>query len=197
MNNKGNIITSLFASKESNSINNQENEIDSKLQRRQQDFSNSENFSKIKENTVENELSLGQNIRNKILLQKRLKQSLNLEKTQNLKNILTIPREIFDKCEKMDIQLSNFQEIISAFRTQEINQKYFGLVGIRKLLSTSPSPIQELIDIGIIPELISLLDNSPPEFQYEALWCLTNFAAGTKDQINCIVSKGVIPKIIN
>ena len=196
MNNKGNTITSLFASKESNSINNQENEIDTKLQRRQENFSNSENFSKIKEYTVENELSFGQNIRNKILLQKRLKQNLNLEKTQNLKNILTIPREIFDKCEKMDIQLSNFQEIISVFRTQEINQKYYGLVGIRKLLSTSPSPIQELIDIGIIPELISLLDNSPPEFQYEALWCLTNFAAGTKDQINCIVSKGVIPKII-
>ena len=96
----------------------------------------------------------------------------------------------------MNVELSKFPEIITAFRTQEINQKYTGLVGIRKLLTLQTSPIQELIDIGITPELISLLDNSPPEFQYEALWCLTNIATGTSDQANSIVVKGGIPKII-
>ena len=196
MNSKENAAYSLFSSNGTNDVYNQENEIDSKLQRRQENFSSSENFSKIIENTMTNELSLGQNFRNKIFLQKRLKQNMNIEKTQNLKNNLTIPLELFEECEKMDVQLSNFPEIISAFRSQDVNKKYYGLVGIRKLLSISSSIIQELIDVGIIPELISLLDNSPPEFQYEALWCLTNFSAGTNDQVNCIVVKGVIPKII-
>ena len=153
-------------------------------------------MSKIKENTMTKELSLGQNYRNKIFAQKRLKKNMNIESTNTLKNTLTIPAELFDKCNNMPVELSNFPEIIKAFRTEDIIKKYTGLVGIRKLLSLQSSPIQELIDIGITPELISLLENSPAEFQYEALWCLTNIATGTSDQANSIVVKGGIPKII-
>ena len=124
--NSKNAAPSLFSSNATNDINNQENEIDSKLQRRQEDFSSSENFSKIKEYTMTNELSLGQDFRNKIFLQKRLKQSMNIEKTQNLKNNLTIPLELFDECEKLDVQLNNFPQIITSFRAQDINKKYYG-----------------------------------------------------------------------
>ena len=183
----------IFSSIENKS---QENEIDSILQRRQQNFMNEENFSKIKENTMSDELSLGINFRNKIFMKKRMKQNINIETTQSLKNKLTIPLDLFEKCENMNVELSKFSEILSSFRTQKINQKYLGLVGIRKLLLLSPSPIQELIDIGIVPEIISLLDNSPAEFQNEALRCLTILSEGTSDQISIIVSKGVIPKIV-
>ena len=145
-----------------------------------------------------NELSLGQDNRNKIFMQRRLKKKINSEPIEFLKNKLSIPSDIYEKCDKMPIELKQFNEIISAFRTNDIIQKYTGLVGIRKLLSIqSNPPIQELIDVGIIPELISLLENSPCEFQYEALWCLTNIATGTSDQANIIVVKGGIPKIIN
>ena len=186
----------LFSSNIGGNGNNQENDIESKLQRRQEDFSNEENFLKIKENAMINELSLGHNFRKKIFIQKRLKQNMNTEVTQSLKNKLTIPLDWFEKCNNMNIEISKFSEIILAFRAQDIKQKYLGLVGIRKLLSLQNSPIQELIDIGVIPELISLLDNSPAEFQYESLWCLTNIATGTSDQANSIVIKGGISKII-
>ena len=175
---------------------NQDKNIDFKYQKRQEEFSNEEDFSKIKESTMSNELSLGQKNRNKIFLQKRLKKNIQTESTQSLKNKLTIPLELFEYCNNMQINLSQFQEIVQAFRTEEISKKYTGLVGIRKLLILEKSPIQELIDIGITQELISLLDNSPPEFQYEALWCLTNIATGTHDQANSIVVKGGVPKII-
>ena len=175
---------------------NHKNEIDSILLKRQQNFSNEENFSEIKEKTMSEELSQGLNFRNKIFMKKRIKQNINIEVIQSLKNKLTIPLELFEKCENMSVELSKFSQILSSFRTQEINQKYLGLVGIRKLLLLSPSPIQELIDIGIVPEIISLLDNSPPEFQYEALRCLTIISEGTSDQVNVIVTKGVIPKIV-
>jgi len=176
--------------------NNQDNDIESKLQERQKHFMNEEDIDKIKEEAITNELSIGQNFRNKIFMQKRLKKTINVEATQNLKNKLTIPQELFDKCEKMNVEISKFPDIIAAFRSQDVAQKYTGLVGIRKLLSLQKSPIQELIDFGITSELISLLDNSPPEFQYEALWCLTNIATGTSDQANSIVVKGGIPKIL-
>ena len=185
----------LFSNSQ-NQGNNQDNEIESKIHKRQEQFSNQQDYSEIKANTMTNELSLGQNYRNKIFMQKRLKRTMNIESTQSLKNNLTIPLDLFERCNDMTIELSKFPDIIKAFRSQDTSQKYTGLVGIRKLLTLQSSPIQELIDIGITPELISLLDNSPPEFQYEALWCLTNIATGTSDQANSIVVKGGIPKIL-
>ena len=188
---------------ESNTLNTQAStydqdvEMDSKLQQRQKNFSNVETFAQIKESEMSKELSLSQNTRDKIFMQRRIKNTMKFEQPQSLKSKLTIPLELFESCNKMDVELSQFSEIIKAFRTEDMVQKYKGLVGIRKLLTLSNSPIQELIDINIIPEIISLLENSPSEFQYEALWCLTNIATGTTDQSNNIVVKGGVPKILN
>ena len=185
---------SLFS--DSSNLNDQDVVMDTKFQNRQSAFTLEENFSELKENELNKELSLGQNVRDKIFMQKRLKMLNKTEQSQSLKSKLTISLELYEKCDKMNVDLSKFRDIIQAFRTQNIEQKYQGLVGIRKLLSSSPSPIQELIDIGIVPELLSLLDNSPAEFQYEALWCLTNISTGTSEQANNIVLKGGIPKIV-
>jgi hypothetical protein len=186
---------SLFAANSNNS-NDQDTIMEAKFQNRQDAFLNEENFTDLKETEMKKEYRLGQNVREKIFIQKRIKMSINSEQNQSLKSKLTISKELYENCEKMSVDLYKFNDIIQAFRTQDINQKYTGLVGIRKLLSLQNSPIQELIDQGIVPELISLLDNSPAEFQYEALWCLTNIATGTSDQANNIVVKGGIPKII-
>lgn len=193
--NQQNSTPSLFS--DSFGTNNQDNDIDSRFQNRQEQSSNAENFSQIIENTMTNELSLGKKSRDKIFMQKRLKKNMNVEQTQNLKNKLTIPTELFENCNNMTVELSKFQEITETFRQQDVTKKYYGLVGIRKLLSLNKPPIQELIDLGITSELITLLnDNTPAEFQYEALWCLTNIASGTSDQANSIVIKGGIPKIL-
>jgi hypothetical protein len=58
-------------------------------------------------------------------------------------------------------------------------------------------PIQEVIDAGLVTDFIRFLDHSYPEFQFEALWCLTNIASGTTDQANSVVNKGGLAKIIN
>ena len=196
MNQKQNISSSLFSHNSLKEEISQEHDIDSKLQRRQINFSNEENFSKIKESAMTNELSLGQNYRDRKFLQKRIKQNIYIEVPQNLKNKLTISTELFEQCQNMEIKISKFSEILSAFNSQEINKKYLGLVGIRKLLLLPSPPIQELLNVGIIQELIPLLDNSPSEFQYEALWVLTMFSSGSSDQVNMIVCKGLIPKIV-
>lgn len=194
MNNNGE--SSLFSASDSNATS-QENQIEFKFQNRQEKFSNEENFSQIKENTMSNELSLGQDTRKKEFMKRRLIKKVNMEAIESLKNKLSIQLDIYEKCNSMVVQPSEFNSIVEAFRTQDPIKKYTGLVGIRKLLSfqTDP-PIQELIDIGIVPELIELLKNSPAEFQYEALWCLTNIATGTTDQANSIVVKGGVPNII-
>lgn len=73
-----------------------------------------------------------------------------------------------------------------------------GLVGIRKMLSIPNNPpIQDIIDAGLVSEFVKYLDHQLPEFQFEALWCLTNIASGTSDQALTVVSKGGLVKIIS
>ena len=175
---------------------NQESKIDSKLQNRQKNFNNEVDFEYMKEKNMTQELSSSQNNRTKILSQRRLKQNLKQEITESLATKISIDKEWYEYCNKLEINLSKFTEVISAFRSQDLKQKFLGLTGLRKLLVLKNAPIQEIIDEGVVPEIISLLDNSPPEFQYESLWCLTNIATGTISQVNYIVSKGCIPRLM-
>ena len=125
---------SLF-SNFSKPLNDQDEVMETKFQNRQNAFTSEENFSELKENELNKELSLGQNVRDKIFMQKRIKMLKNSEQSQSLKNKLTISLQLYENCEKMVVDLSKFKDIIEAFRTQNIEQKYQGLVGIRKLLA--------------------------------------------------------------
>jgi hypothetical protein len=190
-----NTPSTLFIN-DTNKNKNQDNEIDNRLHKRQENFENNENFFKIKENSMTKELFIGENFRTKKFLQMRLKQNLFNESTQNLKNNLTIPLEWYEKCNNIKVDFNNCEEIISAFKDSDLNQKYLGLVGIKKLVSLKEnSPTQQLINLGIIPELISLLDSSPLEFQYESLRCLTDITSGTCDQTLNIITKDNLDKI--
>ena len=53
--------------------------------------------------------------------------------------------------------------------------------------------IQKVIDAGIIPKLIRILQTTDQELQYEAEWCLTNIiAAGTETQIKSTIEHDVV-----
>ena len=179
--------------------NSNKTQVESRFENRQAEFANEENFGEMVEQTMSNELLEGQDLRNRMIAQRRLKKKINCDTTVSLQTNLTISKELYKECEEMKVTQQDMNNIIQAFRTNEINQKYRGLVGIRLLLSDqNDSPIQELIDLGIVSDLLNLLDKSTPyEFQYEALWCLTNIATGTSDQANSIIIKGGIPKIVN
>ena len=184
--------SSLFSPSSSNNMNSQEDYIESKLLKRQQDFINSENFNDIKENTMSSELSFGENSRNLIFKQRRLKQNKLIEETTYpLKSKISISLEWFEKCNSSNFTISQISEIMQAFKNNsDINQKYFGLVGLRKILLLPETPIQDLLNEGIIPDLLQLLDlNSNPEFQNEALLCLSYITSNTNEQISNFVAK--------
>ncbi len=49
----------------------------------------------------------------------------------------------------------------------------------------------------MVPRLIQLLDLiTMPNIQYEAAWCLTNIATGTREQVQCLTEKGAVPRLI-
>lgn len=180
------------------SENNIDNQIDIKLQNRQEEFTNESNLTDIKKRVIDHSLSLSNDARSRLFKNKRLQAKISLNVTQSLESKLTIPKDFYQLCQNTEINPSMLQEIVTCFRTNDIQTKYKGLVGLRKILSlpTNP-PFQEIIDLQLVPEFISLLGNSYPEFEYEALWCLTNISSGTSDQANSILVKGGLEKIMN
>ena len=187
-----------FFPNSASSQNNQDSQMESKFQSRQELFTNEENFSQIKESTMSKELSLGENNRNKIFMQKRLNKKINTENNLSLFNVLKISKDVYTQLTNEEINIKDFSKIINLFRSQNIDEKFKGLIGLRKLLSIeSTAPIQEIIDLNLVPELINLLDNPLYEFKYEATYCLCNIASGTPDQAKTIIIYGGIPKILN
>ena len=188
---------SLFSNSGS-SQNNQDSQMESKFQSRQELFINEDNFSQIKDTTMTKELSLAENNRNKILMQKRLNKIINSENNLSLYNVLKISKDVYTQLTNEEICIKDCSKIINLFHSQNIDDKFKGLIGIRKLLSIeSNPPIQEIIELNIVPELINLLDNSLYEFKYEATYCLCNIAFGTPEQAKTIIIYGGIPKIMN
>eukprot|EP00514_Thraustochytrium_sp_LLF1b_P003167 CAMPEP_0184508464 /NCGR_PEP_ID=MMETSP0198_2-20121128/776_1 /TAXON_ID=1112570 /ORGANISM="Thraustochytrium sp., Strain LLF1b" /LENGTH=763 /DNA_ID=CAMNT_0026898253 /DNA_START=767 /DNA_END=3058 /DNA_ORIENTATION=+ len=55
---------------------------------------------------------------------------------------------------------------------------------------------QQIIDCGAVPCLQQLIGHSNREIQKEACWTLSNIAAGTIDQIQCVLDSGSIPTLI-
>ena len=196
-NNNNSIATPpIFQPKSDSSQNNQDTEIESKFQSRQDQFNKEENFSQIKESEISKELSLGENNRNKIFMQKRLNKKTNIENTFSLLNALKIQKEIYIQLTNEEVKFTDFSKIINLFHSQNIDDKFKGLIGLRKILSLEPNaPIQEIIDLKIVPELINLLDNPLNEFKYEAIYSLCNIASGTAEQANTIIIYDGIPKI--
>ena len=188
----------LFISQ--NPSNSQEEQIESKFQNRHELLFNKENFSQLIEDSMNKELSLGKSFRETIFIQKRLKQKRdkdsNNANSYKIIDKLTISRELYDKCNSMNVTIEHLKEIFIAFNSNDIEQKYRGLVGLRKILCMNNSPIQLILDMNILPNIIQLLDNSPVEFIYEALWCLINISAGSENQVNKIKYLGGIDKII-
>lgn len=180
-------------------MNSQEDIIESIFQKRQQDFIKSEDLASIKANQMHFELSLGENSRNLFFKQKRLKQNINKnEITYELKDKLSIPFDYYSTCEKTIFNIKNFTQILSAFKSNsDIKQKFYGLVGLRKIIILPEAPIQEILNEGVIPDLIQLLDlNSNPEFQYEAILSLTFLITKTSLEISFLIIKQSVKKIL-
>ena len=182
----------------SDSSNNQDSQMESKFQSRQEQFINEDNFSQIKESTMTKELSLGENNRNKIFMKKRLNKIINSENNLSLYNVLKISKDIYTQLSNEEISIKDFSKVINIFHSQSMDDKFKGLIGLRKLLTIeSNPPIKEIIELNIVPELINLLDNPLYEFKYEATYCLCNIASGTPEQAQNIIIYGGIPKILN
>ena len=69
---------------------------------------------------------------------------------------------------------------------------------IRQLLSIGSPPIGEVIESGVLPELVSFLGNDDDHtLQFEAAWLLTNVASETSNQTRALVDAKAIPGFVH
>ena len=177
--------------------------IESKFESRNNAFFLNETFSEFKEESMNRELSLGKSIRERLFFRKRKEQKLRkgIPKSSSpskIENYLTISKELYEKCKESEVNINQLNQIISYFKSDNLEKKYMGLIGIRKLLVKNNPPVEIILNYNLLPGIVSLLDGGySEEFIHEALWCLINISCENKQESERIKNQGGIEKIIS
>ena len=97
--------------------------------------------------------------------------------------------------------LKTLEELISVIRRRKessAEESYTKKLLSDKNLSVENPPIQQAIDNGVVPILITFLStNVSPKFQFEAAWAVTNITSGTSQQVVVVVQAGAIPPLVH
>jgi importin subunit alpha-6/7 len=80
----------------------------------------------------------------------------------------------------------------------DILKRHRGVIGIRRLLSKlSAPPIQEVIDQGVVPELLDFVkEHEYPQLQMEAAWALVKIVPESTVQRQILIERGAVPLFV-
>jgi len=106
--------------------------------------------------------------------------------------------EFIEKCAMRNYTLKDLPALLKAVNSSDVMQQYFGVIGIRRIVSKDENPpIQEIIDANVIPRMVGFTERyEEPQLQYEAAWALTNIASGTTSQTQSIIDKGGVTAFV-
>ena len=86
-------------------------------------------------------------------------------------------------------------QLLGAVTDSSIQAPTLRLVG--NIMTGNDAQTQEVVDLGVLPILVSLLDHTKKNVQKEACWSFSNVASGTPSQVQAIMdTPDLIPKVI-
>ena len=173
------------------------NNIESKLTSRNQYFIKHSDISDMRNNIQTNEISLRKSTRNdEFETRRRFNYVLN-DTSTSMKNYSYFNEEFLEKLDNTQVLIELLGKYIESFKSNNVEEKFIGLVSLRKILTLNKNaPISEVVNAGLIPEFLELLNSKIFEFQYESLWCLTNISSGNSEDTYSIVNKNGIEIIM-
>ncbi|XP_060813561.1 importin subunit alpha-3 isoform X1 [Bombus pascuorum] len=126
------------------------------------------------------------------------KRDETLQKRRNVPITDLIDEEDIDK-NNIDLSKINLKGLVSKAKNSDPAVKLQAVQQARKLLSSDRNPpIDRLIDSGILPILVTCLQqHNSPSLQFEAAWALTNIASGTSPQTQAVVDAGAVPHFLH
>ncbi|KAF2076196.1 hypothetical protein CYY_002496 [Polysphondylium violaceum] len=86
------------------------------------------------------------------------------------------------------------EQIIELINSDSAKSMLIGTESLRKLLSPDRGVIaQKVIDVGLVPRLLSFLDPLVPDsLQFEASWCLGNIVSGKSEHSHHVMQHGAL-----
>ena len=117
--------------------------------------------------------------------------------THSLLSSLSIPLDLYTQSQNLtETNPSNFLIYATNIFSQNINEQYPALVGIRKCITLNLY-INEMKLKGIINKLPELLESKHPEIQNETLWCLINLTSDSNIiESKVLIANGILNKIL-
>ncbi|EDO30648.1 predicted protein [Nematostella vectensis] len=138
--------------------------------------------------------------RNEVSVQlRKSKRDENVLKRRNITDVdSTSPLKEHNNQHSVPIQILPLPVVVGNLQSGDDNLMFTSVQSVRKMLSKEKSPpIDDVINAGLIPMLVKLLDRFDlPLLQFEAAWALTNIASGTSEQTKAVQEGGAVPMFV-
>ncbi|KAJ5067889.1 importin alpha [Anaeramoeba ignava] len=166
---------------------NQQNDYKKKLELRKQKFKKTIDFDAVKDKRVQIGSTLSKNKKEDFMLEKRMKKKQGKQETVSKINFQS--EEFQKQLEKKIRLIPIYSKLI--FGT-DLKKRLENLGKIRKLLSIPENPpFEQVIQTGIIKELITIIDNSNEDIQFEIVWIICNISSGTIQQTQYLIDNNI------
>jgi len=94
-------------------------------------------------------------------------------------------------------KMKQLPSLCEALNSDDPQRQEEAVVAFRKLLSIERNPpIQEVIQLGVVPRLVHLLTFQNSNLQFEAAWALTNIASGTSKHTKVVIEHGAVKMFV-
>ncbi|KAJ5078441.1 importin alpha [Anaeramoeba ignava] len=161
---------------------------DLKLKERRESFKPKINSSQMKQKRLELTISLSKKKKEKDLMKRRKVKNFNEMEAEPFSRLYFEMNQGIEGKKKNDLMI--LSEQIKILQKENIKTH---ITQIRKLLSSPFPPINEVIELNLIPIFLSILkENFDEQIKLEVIWCLINISSGTSEQTNSIIKENGI-----